>query len=123
HRRPGHAASAACSVAAHTSDPLLSCLSVKANLPRSNRPASILMTVGSNLPVPCRGREGLASPRPRRCRASWRAGVVFAPTARHHACYLWVVYEEIGMGVDRFGNRFAPNLSYARGHILPTTAH
>jgi L-seryl-tRNA(Ser) seleniumtransferase len=27
------------------------------------------------------------------------------------------------MGVDRFGNRFAPNLSYARGHILPTTAH
>jgi len=27
------------------------------------------------------------------------------------------------MDVDRFGNRFAPNLSYARGDILPTTAH
>ncbi|HEX3954584.1 MAG TPA: hypothetical protein VHW90_13480 [Stellaceae bacterium] len=27
------------------------------------------------------------------------------------------------MGVDRFGNEFAPNLSYARGDILPTTAH
>ena len=26
------------------------------------------------------------------------------------------------MGVDRFGNRFAPNLSYARGDSLPTTA-
>jgi L-seryl-tRNA(Ser) seleniumtransferase len=26
------------------------------------------------------------------------------------------------MEVDRFGNRFAPNLSYARGDILPTTA-
>jgi len=27
------------------------------------------------------------------------------------------------MDTDRFGNRFAPNLSYARGDILPTTAH
>ncbi|HEV8032836.1 MAG TPA: hypothetical protein VGP42_17625 [Stellaceae bacterium] len=27
------------------------------------------------------------------------------------------------MGVDRFGNQFAPNLSYARGKILPSTAH
>jgi L-seryl-tRNA(Ser) seleniumtransferase len=49
--------------------------------------------------------------------------VVFAPAAGDHAGSHRLRIEEVWMGIDRFGNPFAPNLSYARGEILPSTAH
>jgi hypothetical protein len=54
--------------AAHASDPLLASFPVKANLrERSGRPASIWMTVGSNLPVlRLREKAGIDASRPLR---------------------------------------------------------